>query len=71
MPKPLVSSLLQKNPIANRCKYLRHQPRAQQRKGRTENHPAAGIDMLVGILVGFRDVQFTAFQVVKPAFAAH
>jgi hypothetical protein len=66
-----VSSLLQKNPIANWCKYLWHQPGAQQRKRRTENDPAAGIDMLVGILVGFRNVQLTAFRVVKPALAAH
>src|ERR1700730_1213048 len=70
-PKSLVSSLLKNNPIANRSEHLRHQPSAQKRKRRTENNPAADIDMLVGVFVGFRNVQLTAFQVVKPAFAAH
>ena len=70
-PKPLVGGLLQKNPIANRCEYLRHNPGSQERKRRTKNYPTAGVDVLVGVFVDFCNMQFMAFQVEEPPFAGH
>src|SRR6516162_2828749 len=69
--KPLVSSFLQKNPVANCREHFRHQPGLYERKGWAKNHPAAGIDVLIGILVSFCNMEFAAFQIVKAPFAGH
>jgi hypothetical protein len=57
-PKTLVSSLLQKNPIGNRCEYLRHDPGSQERERWTKNNPTAGVDVVVSVFVGFCNMQF-------------
>jgi hypothetical protein len=69
--KPLVSSLVQKNAIANRGDHLRHQPGSQQRKRWTKDNPTAGVDVLVGVFVGFCNMQLMGVQVVEPSFAGH